>query len=245
MRSRQIVVVSLVLPTVAAGALACSSPPEEPILQQFFRSSRLRATTALASFSTAVFEPGNEGTVSRFEIVSVSAERRVPLTLSALAQAHVAAQAEDEEFTKRKLAYQQENMDAIKRVLKAEGASVPLKGQDAEVQAAWTKYRQETTQITRKVADARRRMIAESAVVELSLDDPRTKVDDITKREGEMVSKEVTLDAPVRQPGGESSQKTLIVTMQRAVLKGDPPAEGKWIITSVREPSASPATPSS
>ena len=31
---------------------ACSSPPEEPILQQFFRASRLNDATSLASFAT-------------------------------------------------------------------------------------------------------------------------------------------------------------------------------------------------
>jgi hypothetical protein len=76
-------------------------------------------------------------------------------------------------------------------------------------------------------------------MVRLSLDNPANPVDP-TKRSGELVTKEVTLSAPVRTPDGSSAERTLVVTMQRAVMQGDPPVEGKWIITGVRD-ATSPA----
>ena len=53
-----------------------------------------------------------------------------------------------------------------------------------------------------------------------------------------MVSKDVTISASMKLPSGESAQKTLVVTMQRAVLKGDKTITGRWIITNVKDLSA-------
>jgi hypothetical protein len=60
-----------------------------------------------------------------------------------------------------------------------------------------------------------------------------------------MVSKEVTVTAPVRLPSGETVQKTYIITMQRAILKGDKDITGRWIITGYKDAAASPATKTS
>jgi hypothetical protein len=49
------------------------------------------------------------------------------------------------------------------------------------------------------------------------------------------VSKDVTVSAPVKTPGGETVQKTLVLTLQRAILKGDKDIEGRWIVTKCRE----------
>jgi hypothetical protein len=57
-------------------ALACSVPPEQPIVIDFFAASRLRDLTALSRFSTVVFEPHENGVVSRFDIEDVTPERR-------------------------------------------------------------------------------------------------------------------------------------------------------------------------
>jgi hypothetical protein len=53
-----------------------------------------------------------------------------------------------------------------------------------------------------------------------------------------MVSKDVTVSASMKLPSGESAQKPLVVTMQRAVLKSDKTITGRWIITGVKDPSA-------
>ena len=65
-------------------AAACSSGPEDAILQQFFRASRLNDATSLAGFATARFQPQTDGTIAGFDIVSVSPERREPLQVTAL-----------------------------------------------------------------------------------------------------------------------------------------------------------------
>jgi hypothetical protein len=68
---------SRIVPLLSAVALAaaCSVPPEQPIIADFFAASRLRDTTALAKFATVVFEPREQGMVASFEIERVSAER--------------------------------------------------------------------------------------------------------------------------------------------------------------------------
>lgn len=219
--------------------VACSSAPEQPILQQFFRASRLNDATSLAGFTTTSFQPQTQGTVTSFDIVSVSPEQRAPLGLTAVAEEVEAIRSAEAVFTKRKDTYYLENQEAITRVLKAESLKASVGGKDAEIQAEWSKLRDESSQHARKVAEAQRKLKAESGMVRLSLDNPANPVDP-TKRSGELVTKEVTLSAPVRTPDGSSAERTLVVTMQRAVLQGDPPVEGKWIITGVRD-ATSPA----
>ena len=240
LRRRHPLSIALAFSVLGGFSNGCSSASEEPILNQFFRSARLGDRTALGSISVATFD----GSVSAFDITSVSPETRVPLALKDLAKAHEDARTEDAEFTKRKVAYQEENMEAIRRVLNAERTNAKLTDKDAAVQAEWTKYRDETAQYTKRVSDARRALATQSSVVELSLDDPRTKVD-FTQHDGELVSKDVAVEASVRQTNGQSVRKTLVVTMQRAVIKANPEVTGKWIITSVKDTAAPAATPSS
>jgi hypothetical protein len=222
--------------TVLLAALAiaaCSSGPEQPILYQFFTASRLSDSTSLHNFATVALDPHGDGTVRSFTITSVSPERTAPLNLKALGQTLDEVKAEDAVFTKGKVEYQTANLEAIHRVLKAEAEKTTLKGKDADVQAAWTKFREQTTQMARKVAEARGRLASESGIVNLSLANPSAPVDP-TKYDGEMVSKDITVSASMKLPSGESAQKALVVTMQRAVLKGDKTITGRWIITGVK-----------
>ena len=221
--------------------IACSGPPEEPILQQFFRASRLNDATSLAGFATTSFQPQTQGTIASFDIVSVSPERREPLRLTALAEEVDAIRADEAEFTKRKDTFYLANQEAITRVLKAESLKASVGGKDAEIQSEWSKLREENTQHARKVAEAQRKLKAASAIIRLSLENPANQVDP-TKRAGELVTKDVTIDAPVRTTDGSTADRTLVVTMQRAVLQGEPAAEGKWIITGVRDATSSPAS---
>jgi hypothetical protein len=223
---------------------ACSSAAEEPILQQFFRASRLNDNTSLAGFATARFQPQTEGTITGFDIVNVAPERREALRTATLAKEYEAVRADESEFTKRKDTYYLANQEAITRVLKAESVKASLAGKDAEIQAAWSKLRDESSQHARKVSEAQRKLKTESAVVQLSLENPANPVD-ATTREGELVTKEVTITAPVRRADGSSAERTLVVTMQRAVLQGEPEVAGKWIVTGVRDATASPETKTS
>jgi len=51
--------------------------------------------------------------------------------------------------------------------------------------------------------------------------------------------------ASVKLPSGQTTQKTLLITMQRAILKGDRDIPGRWIITSVKDTAAPAGTKTS
>jgi hypothetical protein len=109
-----------------------------------------------------------------------------------------------------------------------------------------------TFSITKVTPEKRTPLTAESVVkasqpmIDLSLADARNRVD-VPKYDGDLVSKDVTIDAPVKLPGGETVPKTLVVTMQRVELRGDRPFAGRWIVTSVsvKDAPGSGATPRS
>jgi len=73
----------------------------------------------------------------------------------------------------------------------------------------------------------------ENEIVRLSAGAVRTGLD-LTRYTGQMGSKEVTIEAPVKTPDGGVVQKTMIVMVQRAILKAEPEIAGRWIITSIR-----------
>jgi hypothetical protein len=53
---------------------------EQLLLEQFFSASRLRDLTALQRFSTVVFEPLEQGTVTDFTITDVTEIAAAPVT---------------------------------------------------------------------------------------------------------------------------------------------------------------------
>ena len=69
-------------------------------------------------------------------------------------------------------------------------------------------------------------------VVQLSIGDPQIPRD--RRDAAGVTSKDVTIDAQLRLFDGRSVQKTLIVTLQRAILKGDRATLGRWIVTAIR-----------
>jgi hypothetical protein len=85
---------------------------------------------------------------------------------------------------------------------------------------------------------------AEASVVQLSLENAAQPVS-AAGREGDRVIKDVTITANVRRPDDTSGERTLIVTMEKVVLSGEPAADGKWIVTGIRDANASPATKTS
>jgi hypothetical protein len=223
----------LAVSMTAALSFGACSRPEDAILTHFFTAARLRDNTTLGSFATADFDPRTHGIITTFTITNVSPEQRTPLALRTLAKAHEDARAADAEFTKRKQTYQDENIEAIERVVKA-GREAKLKGKDAEVQVAWYRFVDEGAEVGRKLSETRRRLAAESDIVELSVVEPG-KLMDVTKYDGELVTKEVTISAPVRLPDGQTVTKTLVVRLQHAELKGDKPIVGRWIVENIKE----------
>jgi hypothetical protein len=227
---------ALLAPTLAILAVAgCTGSAEQPILQKFFQASRLRDNLTLGNIATVSFDPREDGQVTSFTIIEVSADRTQELHLRALAKEQDEARAADDDFTKRKKAYFDANLEAIDRAIRAERANAKLKGKDLEIQQAWNKWREETSQIAKRVSDARAKLTAERGIAELSASDPQSPID-ATKYDGEIVQKDVTIDAQVRPPSGAATSKRLVITLQRARLKADgKEITGRWLVTRIRD----------
>jgi hypothetical protein len=231
--------VFLLAPMLAAVAYlttACGpSHPEEQQVRQFFRASGLRDDQTLANFAIVTFDPKTDGQVSSFKIVSVSEARVEPLKVKDLSKALDEAQNADKEFNDRKKAYQDSHVDALKRVLAAEGTGKKVAGPDAAVQTEWAKWREESGASSKKVSEARSALSNARPIAELSLTTPNGPLPDLSAADGQMETKDVTVDATVKMPDGSTGQKALVVTMQRAVIKTDKGDKaGKWIFTSVK-----------
>ena len=224
---------------VTSITLACSGAPEEPILRQYFQASRLRDNVTLGNISTASFSPRSEGEVQNFDIVSVGPEETHALELKAQANVLKDAQEADAEFSKKKQAYQDANAAALERVIKADRAKQKLSGKDGQVQAEWTKWRDEAAQVSKKVSDARAALNSDRPIVELSVSNPATNQNapDVTQMEGALVSKDVTVNARVKAPDGQVGQKTLVVTLVRARLKREngEVVDGRWLVTRIKD----------
>jgi hypothetical protein len=232
--------VYLLAPMVLAVAAlsACSSPnaSEENLVRQFFRASGLRDSQTLSNFATVSFEPKTEGTVADFEVTAVSPERTEPLRVIELNRTVTEADAANKAFNDKKKAYQDANADAIDRVLKAESAGRKLTGKDAQIQAEWTKWRDESSAEAKKVSAARAALSAARPIAELSLmansGSPTPTVEELN---GTLVSKDISVRAQVRGADGATTEKNYVMTVQRAMVKTDKGERtGKWIITAIK-----------
>jgi hypothetical protein len=221
-----------------AAASACSSPnaAEENLVRQFFRASSLRDNMTLANFATVEFDPKEEGTVTDFDVTAVSPERTEPLRVIELSKALTEAEAANKAFNDKKKTYQDANMEAIDRVLKAESAGRKLSGKDAQIQAEWTKWRDETSAEAKKVSAARTALSNARPIAELSLmPNAGSPAPPIEEMDGTLVTKDITVAATVRGPDGATSQKNYVITTQRAVVKGaSGERQGRWIITGLK-----------
>jgi hypothetical protein len=223
------------LVALAILASACGGHPEQPQLQQFFRASALSDSQTLSSFAAVNFDPKTDGQVTGFTIVSVSEPRVEPLKIKELAKAVADAQAAEREFNDRKREYQDAHPDALKRVLDAEAANKPVSRADAVVQAEWTKWQQDTGAVSKKISEAQSQLSSARPLAELSLSTPQGPLPDLSKVDGQMESKDVTITATIKMPNGSTTERNLVVTMQRAVMKATPADKpGRWIFTAVK-----------
>ena len=174
------------------GAAGCADPPEQPLLDQFFRASALYDNTTLENLATVRFDPRAAGIVTAFDIAAVGREERRRLDPPALAAAA--------DF----------QVPALTPPDDRPGADDPF-----------------------------RRPASQATVVALSLVDARGAAGasalDLAARQGDLVSKTVTVKAPVRRPDGRVEPATLVITMERAVLTGAREIAGRWIITGIVE----------
>jgi hypothetical protein len=223
---------------LVAGSLAflmgCSGPPEEKILQDFFRASRLRDNTTLGNFATVSFDPRTDGVVQSFDVVAVGEERSHPLPLRQYAEELEKARAADEQFSQQKRAYQNANIAAIDRIMKAEASRRSLPARDVAVKTAWDKWVADAAMHTKAVSDAQHQIAANRGIVELSLAREAAGVDVMTL-DGALLSKDVRIAASVRLPDGATVDQNYVVGMQRASMRDATGQElsGRWIITSI------------
>jgi hypothetical protein len=213
------------------------SGEEKTTLKKYFNASKMRDNLTLANIATVGFDPTKDGQVQSFNVASTAPEQVTPLTLKQHQAELKAAQDAETEFGKKKKEFQDANGDAIERILKAEGKNQTLKGKDAQLQTEWTKWRDETQTYAKKVSEAKKTVNAERPVVEISVMDSRDPVN-VTDYDGEVVSKDVTIDAKVKLPDGTSVDKKFVFTIQRATLTGVVGKDGKpgslvgrWVIT--------------
>jgi len=221
---------------VVLGACSSQFAAEENLVRQFFRASALRDNQTLANFATVSFDPKAEGQVTDFDVTAVSPERTEPLRVIELSKALTEAEAANKAFNEKKKVYQDANMEAIDRVLKAESAGRKLSGRDAQVQAEWTKWRDETGAEAKKVSSARAALADARPIAELSLmPNAGAATPSVEELDGTMAAKDITVAATVRGPDGATSQKNFLVTAHRAVVKAATgERQGRWIITGIK-----------
>lgn len=214
----------------------CGGGPEYSILQGYFQAARLRDRTTLGNIATVSFDPNREGQVERFQILSLGLEDTRTLQLRESAKAYQDASAASEELGKKMKAYQDDHLEAIDRVLKAERSKGKVAGADVEVQTTWTKFREDTSQSQKRLTEARTKLSDERGLAELSVMTGGQTDVDVTTYDGLLASKDVTINATVRTPDGQTSQKQLVVTLTQARLKNEKgELTGRWIVTGIKE----------
>jgi len=221
-----------VLVAVVLSAAGCGGSEHELMIKKFFMASAAGDTATLGNIATVSFDPNRDGRAQSVSVVSETPEQTRVLKLKDLDKAYKDAQTAEGDFSKKMKEYQDKNLEAINRVLKAEGARAKLGGKDAAVEATWTKWRDDAKAYNTKVSEARTALNAERRVADLSLPDR-----DATTFEATEGTKEVTVTANVRTPDNKTADKTFVLTLQRVVLKDDAgkTIEGKWMITGIKE----------
>ena len=237
MPRRFVLTLAAALAAVSALAFtsACSSTSgEQQILRKYFQANQLRDQSTVGNVAIVEFNPTTDGVVQNFDITSVGEERRKTLSIRQYAEEFKKAKADADEFTKEVNKYQKDNAVEIDRVMKAAGEKKPLRGKDAELHTTWTKWVADRVDHTARLTDARRKLANETRVAELSTFNAMKPID-VTEYDGELIAKDVTVAAKLRKPDGSVVDETLVVTMERALLKGPGgDREGRWIITELK-----------
>ena len=231
-KARTFVLIGIAISIAGGLFAACGGGGELGIIRSFFQASRFDDRTTLGNMAMVAFDPAADGVASGLSVESVGEEQRRPLLIRDLADALAQSQAEEEEFTGRKKVYQDENFDAIARVLEAERDQEDVPPRDMEVQTAWTQWRDETMEHAKMVSDAQSALNNESQVAQVSVFDPNNPID-VQEYEGELITKDVVVSATVTRDGAEE-ERTMTVTMERVVLgEGEDMIDGRWIITGI------------
>lgn len=230
-RPRSLWCLTPVLFVLAVTAIGCGGAAEEPLVRKFFQASRLGDNMTLANIATVSFDPAKDGRAEGVKVVEAGAEQQRTLNFKELEKARKDAVAAEDEFSKKKKEYQDKNIEAINRVLKAEAANQTPKGKDGEVQLSWNKWRDETKEYAKKVSEARAKLNNERSVADLSVPDH-----DATQFDAVEFTKILKVSAKVMAPNGQSSTRQYELKLQRVVLT-DPAGktiDGRWMITGIK-----------
>jgi hypothetical protein len=209
--------------------IGCSGGAEEKVLDDFFRAARMRDNTTLGNFATVGFDPRTDGVVQSFKVVSAGEERTRPIPLKRYAQELADAKAKDEALSAQKLQYQNANLAVIQRVSK-DASRVAAK--DQAVADEWAKWTADAAASMKAVSQAQRQLNTSKGIAELSL--VRTAAaENVEAFDGEIVSKDLVIDASVKQPDGATVQKNFKATVSRARMKNADGSDvvGRWILT--------------
>ena len=211
--------------------IGCSRPPEQQFLQQYFRASKGRDNTTVGRMSAVQIDPRTQGSVEDFSIENVSAETRTPLTFKPLYEAEAKAKQEERAFLDTKIAYQTANIKAIEEVLKLEAVpDAKLNAAQQKTKAEWDKWREGIASYARTTTTATAAIKNATGVAEASLTQPGQPALDPKTFEGETIKKDVTVKAKFKTPDGATTDKTLVITMERVAGGG---REGRPIITKI------------
>ena len=211
--------------------ISCSRPPEQQFLTQFFRAARGRDNTTVGRMSAVELDPRTQGSVEDFEITNIGAEQRTPLSFKPLFEAEATARETEQAFLKTKIEYQTANIKAIEEVLKLEAdPAAKLTPAQQKVKAEWDKWREGIAAHAKATAAAGTAIKRATGVAEASLTQPGQPALDPKTFEGETIKKDVVITAEVRTPDGQTTQKTLTITLGRVAGGG---REGRPIITRI------------
>jgi len=226
-----------VLVVLALSAAGCGGSEHDVLIRKFFAASGASDVATLGNIATVSFDPNKDGRAQNVSFVSQTPAQTRVLTLQDLDKVYKEAQATEANFSKGMMEYKDKNLEAINRIMKIEQAGKgKAGGKDAEVQAAWTKWRDDSHVVQKAVSDARQKLQAERRVADLSLPD----VDAVTYAEATEATTDLTYTANVRSADNQVTKKTLVLTLQRVVLKDSAGklVEGKWMITNLKEGAA-------
>ena len=211
--------------------ISCSRPPEQQFLTQFFRAARSRDNTTVGRMSAVEMDPRTQGSVEDFSITSVGDEQRTPLTFKPLFEAEAKAREEERAFLKTKIEYQTANLKAIEEVLKLEATPDPkFPPALQKVKDEWDKWREGIAAHAKATSAASAAIKRATGVAEASLTQPGQPALDAKTFQGETIKKDVVINADVRTPEGQTTPKTLTITLERVAGGG---REGRPIITKI------------
>lgn len=214
-RVRTSLAAALALAPLALLLVACSRPPEQQFLNQFFRAARVRDNNTLAMMSAVEFDPREQGEVSSFEITSVSEERRTPLDFKALLEAERMATAALDEYRKKRVEFESANRTALETIAKLERDKGKLTPAQQAMKEVWDKWRSDQAGLQKAMASAKATLSGQAGPAEASLTQPGQPAFAPDKFSGALITKDVTINAEVKGPDGQTTEKTMVVTILR------------------------------